>query len=121
MEFHLQVDGDCLRRIFSLAGHPLHGCVILVMFQVTKDFRKLYKDNVVVEVLMVPAPEKPLVRKSRSLLQVTSPTVVCVSATSYHSMCGKKDGCFACGRMSWNFLLCFSTFSSCVVLEHSFM
>ncbi|KAK7090440.1 renin receptor-like [Littorina saxatilis] len=36
---------------------------------VTKDFRGLYKDNVVVEVLTVPAPERPLVRKTRSLLE----------------------------------------------------
>nr|KAG5688009.1 hypothetical protein BaRGS_022950 [Batillaria attramentaria] len=39
---------------------------------VTQDFRKLYKDNVVVEVLTVPAPEKKLVRKTRSLLQQTT-------------------------------------------------
>ena len=59
---------------FTVAG--LHGCAVFVMHQVTKDFRELYKDNVVVEVLTVPAPEKPLVRKSRSLLQAASPTLV---------------------------------------------
>ena len=61
---------------FTVAGLSLHGCAVFVTRQVTKDFRELYKDNVVVEVLTVPAPEKPLVRKSRSLLQATSPTLV---------------------------------------------
>jgi len=36
---------------------------------VTNEFRQLYKDNVVVEVLTVPAPDTPLVRKARSLMQ----------------------------------------------------
>ena len=51
------------------------------MVQMTNDFRKLYKDNVVVEVLTVLAPGERLVRKSRSLLQITTPTPVRVSAT----------------------------------------
>ncbi|PVD18381.1 hypothetical protein C0Q70_20930 [Pomacea canaliculata] len=40
----------------------------------TKDFRKIYNDNVVVQVLVVPAPEKGQVRKVRGLLQATSPS-----------------------------------------------
>ncbi|KAL8616230.1 hypothetical protein ACOMHN_058347 [Nucella lapillus] len=49
-----------------------HTMVSQFIDAVTEDFKQLYKDNVVVEVLSVPAPEKPLVRRARSLMQAAT-------------------------------------------------
>lgn len=47
-----------------------------IHFQMTDDFRKLYKDNVVVEVLTVNPGLGIYVRKTRSLMAVDVSTVV---------------------------------------------
>ncbi|XP_076454294.1 renin receptor-like [Babylonia areolata] len=60
----------------SQQSKDAHSMVSQFIDVVTKDFKQLYKDNVVVEVLSVPAPQKTLVRKARSLLEqgpVTTP------------------------------------------------
>jgi hypothetical protein len=41
-----------------------------ILFQMTDDFRKLYKDNVVVEVLTVNPEQGGYVRRTRSLMAV---------------------------------------------------
>ena len=44
------------------------------MFQITEDFKTLYKGNVLVEVVTLPGIDGAHIHKSRSLMQAKGPT-----------------------------------------------